>query len=68
MHHGHVKKKESFDVVPRMFGFIRPGCYGSIVNNTNFRNDSEQHEHRFIFFIFHKHYLKKTLLKALSKS
>lgn len=49
MHHGHVKKKESFDVVPRMFGFIRPGCYGSIVTNTNFRNDSEQHEHRFIF-------------------
>lgn len=33
----------------RLIPFIQPRCYALIVKKTNFRNDSEQHVHRFNF-------------------
>lgn len=45
IHDGNVKKKETFDFVAQIFGFIQPTCYASIVNKTELRKNSEQNVH-----------------------
>lgn len=51
IHDGNVKKKEPFDFVTQIFGFIQPTCYASIVNKTELRKHSEKKctHVRFIF-------------------
>lgn len=45
IHDGNVKKKEPFDFVTQIFGFIQPTCYASIVNKTELRKHSEKNVH-----------------------
>lgn len=52
MHHGNAYKREPFGFVPRMFGFIQPGCYASIVNKTNFRYIIPNNMYTSLFLIF----------------
>lgn len=39
MNHKNVNEREPFGFVSLMFGFTQPGCYASIVNITNLKND-----------------------------
>lgn len=52
IHDGNVKKKETFDFVAQIFGFIQPTCYASIVNKTELRKNSEQNVHTSVFFFW----------------
>lgn len=45
---GMFRKENRLVLLPQMLRFVQPACYVSTVNKTNYRNKSDQNEHKFI--------------------